>query len=120
MKNSMLIFKKSKEKEDKNNYRLISILPNITKVFKDVCVNKSLHILRIIFLVNLNVRLEMVIVQLQYLFLIIEKWKAFLDQGKSFVTFLTGLSKIFNSLPHGILITKLKACGFDESSFLIK
>ena len=116
----MLFLKKSKEKKIRTTIDLLVSFQISRRYLKDVYVNKSLLILRIIFLVNLNVRLEMVIVQLQYLFLITEKWKAFLDQGKLFVTFLTGVSKTFDSLPHGILITKLKACGFDELSFLIK
>ena len=49
----------------------------------------------------------------------IEKWKAFLDQGKSFGAFLTDLSETFDSLPHDILIAKLNAYGFDESSLQI-
>ena len=49
----------------------------------------------------------------------IEKWKAFLDQGKSFGAFLTDLSEAFDSLSHDILIAKLNAYGFDESSLQI-
>ena len=45
-----------------------------------------------------------------------EKWKAFLDQKKSFDAFLTDLSEAFDNLPHDIFIATLNANGFDESS----
>ena len=49
----------------------------------------------------------------------IEKWKAFLDEGKSLGAFLTDLPKTFDILPPDILIANLNAYGFDESSLQI-
>ena len=70
-----------------------------------------------IFQVNINGDLEF---RFQHCFLLITgKWKVCLDQGKSFGSFLSDLSKSFDSLPHDILITKLNAYGLDESSLQI-
>ena len=48
------------------------------------------------------------------LLLIVEKWKKCLDKKRTCGTFLTDLSKAFNSLPHKFVLAKLNAYGFDE------
>ena len=42
----------------------------------------------------------------------LEKWKRFVNNGKSFGTLLTDLSKFFNCLEHELLIAKLNTNGF--------
>lgn len=49
----------------------------------------------------------------------IEKWKNFLDQRKSFGAFLNKCSKAFDSLALYILSAKLNNFGFDEWSLHI-
>ena len=43
----------------------------------------------------------------------IEDWKQSIDNGKMVGTIAVDLSKAFDSLPHGLLIAKLAACGVD-------
>ena len=40
---------------------------------------------------------------------LIEKWKKSVENGGAFVTILTDLSKVFDCLPHELLIAKLYA-----------
>ena len=46
----------------------------------------------------------------------IEKLKRSLDQGCEYAALLTDLSKVFNCLPHNLIIAKLHAFGFDKAS----
>ena len=46
----------------------------------------------------------------------IEKWRKFLDAGGAFGVLLTDLSKVFNCLPHKLLIAKFHAYGVDIPS----
>ena len=45
----------------------------------------------------------------------IEKWKKYVDKGKTFRALLTVLSKAFDCLPHDRIFTRLNACGFTLS-----
>ena len=46
----------------------------------------------------------------------VEKWKKYLDKNGTCGALLTDLSKVFDCLPYQLLLTKLNAYGFDESS----
>ena len=46
----------------------------------------------------------------------IEKWKTTVDNGGVFATLLTDLFKVFDCIPHDLIIAKLAAYGFDNNA----
>ena len=65
---------------------------------KDVYINKCVPILKIMFLLNISVDLEKVIMH-GILLLMAQQGQFFVFQGKLFGAFLTDLFKAFGSLP---------------------
>ena len=97
--NVIPVFKKDCENV-RENYRPISILKNISKVYY-----------RILFK-QIGAFMDSFFSKQQCLLVLIEKWKSALDKGKSLGAFLTDLSKAFDCLPHELLIAKLHSYGF--------
>ena len=108
------IFKKD-DKTDKTNYRPISILPNLSKIYKRFMQNQMYPYLNQIFSKYQFGFREGYNAQ-HCLMAMIEKWRKFLDIGGHAGTLLTDLSKAFDCIDHELLIAKLHAYGFDNDA----
>ena len=97
------IYKKN-DKKDKSNYRSISLLSNISKVYER-CMQEKLDE----YLMNITQNC---------LLAMIEKLRKITDKKGIFVAVLTDLSKAFDCIPHHLLIAKLSAYGFDRKSLM--
>ena len=51
----------------------------------------------------------------KYLIVFLQKWRSAVDKRKSFGAVLTGLSEVFDCLPHELLLVKVYAYGFNLS-----
>ena len=109
---------KKKSKACKDNYRPVSILSNISKVYER-CIydqiqtyfDQILSKYQCGFRKGYNVQ--------HCLIALIEKWKQSVDKGGAFGALLTDLSKAFDCLSHELLIAKLDAYGFDKRSLVL-
>ena len=99
----------------KENYRPVSILTAISKVFERVFGNQLSTFFDQIFSKFLYSFRQRYSCQTSLLRMI-EDWKSELDNGFIIRTVAIDLSKAFDSLPHGLLIAKLHAYGVDLSS----
>ena len=108
------IFKKG-SKNSKVNYRPVSILPNIWKIFER-CMYKQISDYLGNFFFKFQFGFCQGISAQHCLLATIEKWKKSVDKGKTFGTLLTDLSKAFDCLPHHLIIAKLNAYGFSLSA----
>ena len=106
------VFKKG-SKSEKENYRPVSILSNISKIYERCMYDQ------------LSEYFEGILSKYQCgfrkghgaqhcLVVLIEKWKKYLDKGNHFGVLLTDLSKAFDVIPHDLLIAKLYAYELDS------
>ena len=108
------VFKKD-ERTKVENYRPISILPPVSKIFERIMVNQiSVYIEKYLssylcgFRKGYNTQ--------HCLIIMLEKWRKALDNHHVAGALLTDLSKAFDCLNHELLIAKLNAYGFDKPS----
>ena len=97
----------------KENYRPVSILPSISKIFERKMHDQiSLYIDKHLSNYLCGFRKGY---STQYcLIAMLEKWKKAMDSNKNAGALLTDLSKAFDCLNHELLIAKLEAYGFDH------
>ena len=108
------IFKKD-DKTDKTNYRLVSILPNLSKIYERFMQNQMYPYLNQIFS-KYQCGFRKGYNAQHCLMAMIEKWRKRLDIGDQAGALLTDLSKAFDCIDHELLIAKLHAYGFDTDA----
>ena len=106
---------KKGERTMKDNYRPVSILPPISKIFeRNIFEQLSSYIEKLLSPSLFGFRKGY---STQHcLSIMINKWKKAIDSGKIAGALITDLSKAFDCLNHELLIAKLGAYGFSHSS----
>ena len=114
LENVTPVHKKSSQ-YDKGNFRPVSILRNLSKVFER-CLHKQISDF-----------FDTILSKYQYgfrkghgaqhcLITLLEKRRESIDRGLEFGILLTDLSKAFDCLPHDLFIAKLFVYGFDDKA----
>ena len=106
---------KNTSKNSKDNYRPVSILSNISKIYEKCTFDQTQLFFNSLLSTYQCGSLRDYNLQHRFITLI-EKWKKIIDNGIAFCASLTDLSKDFDCLPHELLIAKLDAYGFNKSA----
>ena len=97
---------KKNEKSDKTNYRLVSILPNLSKIYEKLIYDQLYDYFDKILLPSQCVFRKGYSSQ-NCLLAMLENFKKSADDGNEFGALLTDLSKAFDCIDHKLLIAKL-------------
>ena len=106
---------KEKEKTLKKNYRPVSILPVLSKLYENI-MNEQISAYIDRYLSSYLFGYRKGYGTQHCLLVMIEMWRKALDEKKVAGAILTDLSKAFDCLSHDLLIAKLEAYGFDISA----
>ena len=109
---------KKNEKCSKTNYRLVSILTNVSKIYDKLLYNQlSKYFDNLLATNQCGFRKGF---SSQYCLLVmLEKFKEAIDRGNQFGALLTDLSKAFDCIDHKLLIAKLYEYGVSSSALNI-
>ena len=106
---------KNKSKNSKDNYRPVSILSNISKIYER-CLYDQIQVFFDSILSKYQCGFRRGYSAQHCLITLIEKWKKSADNGGAFGALFTHLSKAFDCLSHELLIAKLGVYGFDKNA----
>ena len=104
---------KKDDKTDKENYRPIRILPNLSKVYERLMYNQIYPYFDTLFS-NFQCGFRKGFNAQHCLLAMIEKWHKTLDKVGETGAVLADLSKAFECIDHNLLIAKLDAYGFEK------
>ena len=110
------LYKKGK-KDIKGNYRLVSILANLWKIFEKNMFEQMSQFFENTFS-KYQCEFRTGFSTQKGLLAMLEKQKRSVDNSKIFGTLLTDLSKAFDFLDHELLIAKLNAYSFSLTAFI--
>ena len=106
---------KKKDMSDIENYRPISILSELCKIYER-CMYDQMYKYFEQILSKYQWGFRQVYSTQHCLLMMVKKWKEVLDEGGFGIALLTDLSKVFDCIRYGLLIAKLAAYEFDSHS----
>ena len=111
------VFKK-KDRNNVENYRPVSILPNFSKIYDRYLYDQMYKYFNLI-LSKWQCGFRKGFITQHCLLVMTEKWRKCLGKGGISGAILTDLSKAFDCILHDLLVAKLAAYGFDYQSLRI-
>ena len=106
---------KKKSKFSKENYRPISILPNISKVYERCLYDQISNFFEDVFS-KYQCGFRKGYSAQHCLLVMIEKWEKIVDCGGVFGALIAELSEAFDCIPYDLIIAKLEAYGFQTDA----